>query len=265
MANNLNHQTCYRCGAIATSNEHVPPKCLFPEQKDSFGYNYRDNLLTVPSCDEHNSKKSNDDEFLMLALAFLVKSNYVGFLQMHTKAARAIRRKGEKFVQNLTGPHFTNKSILINGKKSEVILATPDMDRIMNSLESISYGLYYHRFKGQFDGDVRIVIDFVIYQDTRTIEFQNIVRTLFDQEINEMSGKNNRVFQYQFTAMDNIGCIGLKMTFYEYSHVFVSFVPKSLLESEKTFTQLSIENGWPTTIKLKNGSTYTFNKKEGTV
>lgn len=27
-------QTCYMCDAPATSEEHVPPKCLFPERKD---------------------------------------------------------------------------------------------------------------------------------------------------------------------------------------------------------------------------------------
>lgn len=34
--------TCYYCGKPATSTEHVPPKALFPEQKDSpEGVDYR--------------------------------------------------------------------------------------------------------------------------------------------------------------------------------------------------------------------------------
>ena len=33
-------QTCYMCDEIATSDEHVPPKCIFPEVKD-LGIDYR--------------------------------------------------------------------------------------------------------------------------------------------------------------------------------------------------------------------------------
>jgi hypothetical protein len=51
------------CDAPATSQEHAPPACLFPEQS-SIGRDLRKNLITVPSCDLHNSKKSEDDEFL---------------------------------------------------------------------------------------------------------------------------------------------------------------------------------------------------------
>lgn len=60
---------CYMCVSPATSREHVPPLCLFPESKDVGGKDYRRNLITVPSCDEHNSKKESDDEFLMVSLA----------------------------------------------------------------------------------------------------------------------------------------------------------------------------------------------------
>jgi len=58
--------TCYMCDQSSTSREHVPPRCLFPESKDVRG-DFRQNLLTVPSCDEHNSGKSADDEFLMVS------------------------------------------------------------------------------------------------------------------------------------------------------------------------------------------------------
>ncbi len=66
------------CERDATSREHVPPLCLFPEIKDTKGINFRKDLITVPSCDLHNSKKSDDDEFLMLSLSGLLKNNPVG-------------------------------------------------------------------------------------------------------------------------------------------------------------------------------------------
>lgn len=54
---------CYMCEKPASTVEHVPPKCIFPEQKDSLGgQDLRKQLITVPACDVHNTKKSRDDE-----------------------------------------------------------------------------------------------------------------------------------------------------------------------------------------------------------
>jgi len=89
---------CYKCNDIATSREHVPPICLFPEAKDVSGLNFRKDLITVPSCDKHNSKKSHDDEFLMVSIAGIVGNNLVGYLQFQTKVSRAIRRKSKDFL-----------------------------------------------------------------------------------------------------------------------------------------------------------------------
>ena len=71
--------SCYMCGGAITSMEHVPPKCIFPESKDMEGENYRNNLITVPSCDIHNSHKSYDDEFLMVSLAGIFGNNSIGY------------------------------------------------------------------------------------------------------------------------------------------------------------------------------------------
>src|SRR5262249_38328640 len=58
--------TCFMCDKPATTKDHIPPLCFFPEQKDiPKGANYRKNLITVPACDEHNSKTSMDDEYLL--------------------------------------------------------------------------------------------------------------------------------------------------------------------------------------------------------
>jgi hypothetical protein len=70
---------CYMCDAPATSKEHVPPKCIFPERKDSDGQYLREGLITVPSCELHNSKKSADDEFLMVSIAGLFSNNSIGY------------------------------------------------------------------------------------------------------------------------------------------------------------------------------------------
>lgn len=71
--------TCYMCEKESTSVEHAPPRCIFPEQKDlQPGEDYRVNLITVPSCDEHNMQKSKEDEYLLYILPSTIGSNEVG-------------------------------------------------------------------------------------------------------------------------------------------------------------------------------------------
>jgi len=76
------------CSEIASSREHVPPMCLFPEEKDIKTSMFRKNLITVPSCTLHNSKKSKDDEFLMACVAGIVGNNFLGYFHTHTKIKR---------------------------------------------------------------------------------------------------------------------------------------------------------------------------------
>jgi hypothetical protein len=75
--------TCYMCDSPETSREHAPPLCFFPETKD-VGRDLRRNLVTVPSCDVHNSKKSKDDEFfrslVLMAAAQIVTQDGTCFL-----------------------------------------------------------------------------------------------------------------------------------------------------------------------------------------
>ncbi len=88
----MEQETCYMCDAVAISREHVPPKCIFPELKDLPDKDFRKSLITVPSCYEHNSKKSKDDEFLMVSLAGIFGNNSIGFKHKFSKVDRAIKR-----------------------------------------------------------------------------------------------------------------------------------------------------------------------------
>jgi hypothetical protein len=72
-----NMESCYICEDLATSREHVPPKCFYPKQKDlPTGFDFRKNLIKIPSCEQHNSAKSPDDEFLL----FIITCQYRGSL-----------------------------------------------------------------------------------------------------------------------------------------------------------------------------------------
>jgi hypothetical protein len=86
--------TCYSCASAATSTEHVPTACLFPEKKDlDDDVDYQKNLITVPSCDEHNSHKSKDDEYVQLILVNGYFNDKAGQDHFSSKIVRAISRR----------------------------------------------------------------------------------------------------------------------------------------------------------------------------
>ena len=51
---------CYYCGGMIQSKEHIPPRQMFKL--------FECDSITVPSCDEHNTKKSGDDQAIVNAL-----------------------------------------------------------------------------------------------------------------------------------------------------------------------------------------------------
>lgn len=87
----MNNNSCYMCDARATSREHVPPSCFFPSQTE-IGADYRKNLITVPSCEIHNSQKSHDDEFFRSIVLMFGGINHVGKHQFMGKFLRAAAR-----------------------------------------------------------------------------------------------------------------------------------------------------------------------------
>lgn len=92
---------CYYCGLEANTAEHVPPQGIFPRQKDSpDGKDFRKQLIRVPSCENHNTDKSGEDEYLRYVLTTSLPSNAVAKHQFLIKIMRAIQRR-PKLVERL--------------------------------------------------------------------------------------------------------------------------------------------------------------------
>lgn len=226
------NKQCYRCNQNASSKEHVPPPCLFPEIKDTRGINFRKNLITVPSCDLHNSAKSDDDEFLMLSLAGLIKNNPVGMFHQITKATRALKRKNKDFI---------NKEVLRNrkygkirtdeGKWHLISVGNPNISRLSNCFEQIAHGLYFHEFNKRFNGEIRMILSFIDYTDQTTQIFKEYIEKRFtlESKLNRaIQGENPEVFNYCFHNPDEFGIIGLRTVIYGGADVYYSFIPSDL-------------------------------------
>ena len=133
---------CYACGRKATTSEHVPPVCLFPEKKDLPGeIDYRKNLITVPSCHDHNLKKSKDDEYLLAILTTHIENNPVASKLFSSKVMRALSRR-PKLIRNF----YRNLRPVKLGNYNTGTFNV-DRVRINRAFELIAKGVYYHHYQ----------------------------------------------------------------------------------------------------------------------
>ena len=254
-------EKCYMCEREATTREHVPPKCLFPEKKDIGHSRYRKNLITVPSCDLHNSSKSKDDEFLMVSIAGVVGNNSIGYVHHKGKVSRALRRTSYKLLSNIFLKRKVIKINVDHNKFIDVIAGTPDLDRLRSCFEHIAYGIYRHHFGENFIGEIKLIPGFLMSLDRNHEDFKNLVKHKFDIEAKnkEKLGENPEIFYYQFTKVDENGFLGMKMCFYKGVDVYVSYNPSST-ETPFDLGMALMNDGVHTIIKVENKE-YEFNRK----
>ena len=218
---------CYWCGDPSSSDEHVPPKCLFPERKDVPEVDLRVNLLTVRSCDLHNQRKSKDDEFLMAILAPIVGNNSIGYLQTQTKLARALeRRKGSLGAAAYREPEpFIGK---IGGVDFPLSIVKGDTRRIIRALESVARGVYRLHFGSRFHGRCVVFPDFLDYSESpKGNVLKGIVRGMARSQAPDWPeyATNPDVFSYKVGPVDEFGLTPMMLRFYEGAIVWVAFMP----------------------------------------
>lgn len=94
----MSQKPCYFCGQPGSTTEHLPPKQLFP--------NGQYDRITVPSCDVHNTQKSNIDDvvikFLMSIVIDKIKTQKVSrhLMDLIKKNMGHINEHEKKFEQN---------------------------------------------------------------------------------------------------------------------------------------------------------------------
>ncbi|GEM_PF-214884 len=212
---------CYFCDAPATSDEHIPPKCLFPEEKDlPKGIRYRNNLITVPSCDAHNSEKSKEDEYLRFILVHGYFNNKAGQDHFSSKIVRAVARRPAILV----ALYQTKKPLIVDGNPTVAV----EIDRIRfeKSLEKIVQGLVVKNYGIRWEKPIEIHTPHLIAIDERDADKTNFLitklsYTVIDRLKNiEKCGANPEIFWYQLLAEREKECLLCRMMFYGGFDVF---------------------------------------------
>ncbi|MCZ6803135.1 MAG: hypothetical protein O7D86_04175 [Proteobacteria bacterium] len=218
---------CYMCDKPASSKEHVPPRCLFPERKDVGTDDFRKDLITVPSCDEHNSLKSDDDEFLMVSMAGIIGNNSIGYMHKLGKVDRAIKRSANRLIEKV---FIKKRKYLLETDKNnflEIIWGTPDHTRLMSCFKRIAYGIHLHHFSKCFHGEVKTILGYLRYGDNNSKNFVEFIKhkTAIELKDKQKYGRNQAVFFYQFTEPDQFGLYLVRLCFYGGIDVYIAFLP----------------------------------------
>lgn len=256
---------CYQCDAPATSREHVPPRNLFPELSDSGGIDYRRNLITVPSCEAHNSAKSHDDEFLMMSLAGILGNNSIGYAHRLGKVERAILGGSRRVLdQVLTRTEQIFRVEVTDSQFVDLIWGTADHTRLKRCFEHIAYGLHRHHFGKNFRGKIHVLLEYLAFKEHNARMVAKLVRGLADRDLagKKKLGGNPGIFYYQVSDPDQFGLYMMRLCFYEGLFVDVSFTPETSDPPDSLVFSL-IGKGVPTLISV-GGDAYDFNTPEQT-
>ncbi len=194
---------CYMCSNEANTKEHVPPKCLFPEAKDVEGNkDYRRNLITVPSCKEHNNKKSDDDQYLLFCLAVNYVTNDVAENHFATKIRKAMERS-KKFYGEF---YKIVKPVTVvdeHGKSEDSIAISLDRNRFDIAIDHISRAIYYHENSNMFDGSIQVITDSILVSNEISVRSANIIADVQSLLVNTpWKGDNPDVFTYKMKFID---------------------------------------------------------------
>jgi hypothetical protein len=218
---------CYFCGNTATSTEHVPPACLFPEKKDLDGdTDYRKNLFTVPSCDEHNSRKSTDDEYIQLILVHGYFNNKAGHNHFNSKIVRAMTRRPAL----LAALYNNADQVTVDGEPT--VAVTVDRERFNRALERVVQGLCVKFFAERWSKELEIHTPVLLAMDEPDADKVNSLVSGLSKSIIgcldgvERRGDNPDIFWCQLLkdkAKDRLLC---RMVFYGGFDVFAVSDPR---------------------------------------
>lgn len=209
-------RTCYMCHSEASSTEHIPPKCFFPTHGEVSGErSLRQNLITVPSCNEHNSEKSGDDQFLLSIITSHIENNPIAQRIFSTRVMRTLRRK-----PHLVQRFFRGLMPVFLGRVHTGMFSL-DRPRFDKTLINIARGLYFHHYSKTILTQGHLLtssIHEVTSERSDEINWSLQQWRVFSERALQnrpIYGENPEVFFYKVVEGDEKGRIVFRMVFYE--------------------------------------------------
>jgi hypothetical protein len=226
---------CAFCGSKpAVTDDHIPPKCLFPKPRPG-------NLITVRACKTCNEGAKLDDEYFRDAI--LTGINEQRFPEAMALSLRKIEEMGTDPKKRGYG-WTTYKSVRAVEVHTDARIYLGDygareldLSRMRRSVEKCIRGLYFHHFQQRVPDNYEVTIWH--YQE---FEPENIEELLSRFDGRPLQNIGNGAFVYTFMLTpDNLQSLWL-LEFYG-RHAFGAIVgPATEEEPEKEFQQDDINN-----------------------
>jgi hypothetical protein len=229
--NRRDSRTCYMCDGCATSTEHAPPKCLFPEPADCDGQDYRKNLITVPSCESHNSQKSKDDEYLLYLLSSCDAINEICERHFATKVIRSITQRPSLMSGLIRSASLRWHYDVRTGEWHDSLAVPINVERVWSVLGNMGRALSFAHTGGKWLANVAIFPHF-LHDDMRVgardrMDSRKLLHTADAVFANASKlGENQAVFHYQLADAAETGVRILRATFFGGAKVTFGFLSR---------------------------------------
>ena len=217
------------CASTKSSREHAPPECLFPKEKEC-GRDLRRNLITVPSCDEHNSKKSKDDEFMRAVILFIaVATSEVAKHQFLGKLLRGAARAPHTYSN-----FFTNQGAVAEGALRALQI---NRERFDGCIDHLARALFFYVYNLKWKHPIIVTSPnfYSAIADDKAVPHQptqdavNVTREYLAQE--PIRGENPYVFKYRLRYDATEESFAFAAIFYDFFEVYTY---SSLADADET-------------------------------
>jgi len=176
---------------------------------------YRKNLITVPSCDEHNQNKTMDDEYLRMIICTQFSANSVAKRLFSTKIMRGFERQPHQ-IDLITK---NQRPARINGEETSAF--SVDKNRIGKSLAQVARAICFHHFGEKWLQRFVVNIPVLPSVDRENFHARNQNIQLVDKMAELLLknakhiGENQEIFYYQISRNIDKLSLMVRMVFYE--------------------------------------------------
>lgn len=177
----MENKICYFCGNVADDGkQHIPMRFFFPKE-------FRENLITVPSCTKHNK---DIQELEKRALVYIIQGSDSKEATNHflKKVIKDLERKERENFRNDLVDEFDINS-------NTMLLKHPNT--LSDYMKYVISGLYFHDNNKVLHGDIRILCNKLTDEISR-FEIGK-VNLKMHIELKQGNVSNRMVFDYKYS------------------------------------------------------------------
>ena len=201
-----NDDVCIYCGSTeALTDDHIPPKTLFPKPRPS-------NLITVRSCRKCNEGASKDDEYFRLMISMRHDTgDHPAVKKILPSIYRSLQKPRKKGFQQAL---FNSMGAMDVVSGAGVSLGTAqgydvDLARLDRVAARLTTGLFYHQFGKRIPSDFHVTAYSADGLENVDADAKTRVINIFDEVTrNEPHIFGDGVFAYWFQQVQGHDTMG---------------------------------------------------------